>query len=351
MTTLTLPHIILFFASLAISLVVSGLMIRFGLNDEPNARSSHDIKTPTAGGVGLLAALALGGSVCLLNYPHLVEMPQYIALLIIAIGVGLIGLRDDFVESRAGPKFLILMGLSLISAYLIGPADVLPIGGSGVRLPWTLGWLGTALWIFVVMNVVNFVDGANGFATSLVCIAASVVFGLGLLLGATQAMVWSVLLMAGICGFLPFNFRHTALIFFGDVGALLAGFMLAVSVLFLAQTSPQNNYLYVGPIVIMPILTDVFMTLVHRLRRGENLFKAHQHHLYQRAIKTGRPHLHVTGFYIAATLVYAAIAFILVRFEKIGSLAWLLIIAAISAGLFEVILKRVTVNTVDKKPD
>jgi len=40
-----------------------------------------------------------------------------------------------------------------------------------------------------------------------------------------------------------------------------------------------------------------------------------------------------------------------VRFEKIGSLAWLLIIAAISAGLFEVILKRVTVNTVDKKPD
>ena len=85
-----------------------------------------------------------------------------------------------------------------------------------VRLGFTLAWL------LFVTNAVNFMDGLNGLASGSVFIAGGVAAISSPLLGAE-----TMPLLAGIAGFLPFNFPR-ARIFMGDVGSQLCGFVLAL---------------------------------------------------------------------------------------------------------------------------
>ena len=69
---------------------------------------------------------------------------------------------------------------------------------------------------------------------------------------------------------MPYNFRKKAQIFCGDVGSLLTGFIFAVASLMLVKEVPELPFLYVGPILLLPFLADILMTLFSRLKRKEN---------------------------------------------------------------------------------
>jgi UDP-GlcNAc:undecaprenyl-phosphate GlcNAc-1-phosphate transferase len=91
--------------------------------------------------------------------------------------------------------------------------------------------------VVLSVNAVNFIDGLDGLAAGMVCIAALAFFiyayrisyGYGLT-DATPAALFSVIL-AGMCmGFLPHNL-HPARIFMGDSGSMLIGLVLSVSMI------------------------------------------------------------------------------------------------------------------------
>src|SRR5205823_14570041 len=96
--------------------------------------------------------------------------------------------------------------------------------------PVDLGWAGavaTIIWILFATNAMNFIDGLNGLASGVALIAAGFLAFI-----AAQQQGWfvyfaSLLLAAGLAGFLPFNFPR-ARIFMGDVGSQFCGFVLAV---------------------------------------------------------------------------------------------------------------------------
>ena len=143
----------------------------------------------------------------------------------------------------------------------------------------------------------------------------------------------------GLLGFLPYNFRQKAQIFCGDVGSLLAGFLFAIASLMLVKEVPSMPLLYVGPILLLPFLADIFMTLVSRLKRKENLLKAHSSHLYQRLIRSGWSHSKISLVYAGAGLICANIALIAVFSGMIGSL-WGLLVLALVAGAVKVQVER-----------
>ena len=113
-----------------------------------------------------------------------------------------------------------------------------------------------------------------------------------------------------ILGFLPYNLRRKARVFFGDVGSLSLSFLFAVAALYLIQETPRDSFHLVGPILILPLLADVLLTLVRRARKGDNLLEAHNKHLYQRLIRHGFSHLWVSWLYALVTLVCANIVVI-----------------------------------------
>lgn len=323
----------------AAALAFSGFMIAAGVGDIPNKRSNHSAATPTSGGLGLVAALAI---MCLgadKFYPQFGLGQELPFLLMLALAIAALGLFDDIFEGRTLIKFALIIGIGALAVRVIGPPAVLPMGPYEIALPYALGLTGAVLWIFVCVNGVNFMDGANGFMGSFMLIASLALAMLAMALGAMTAAILAGALTFGLLGFLPYNFRRKAQIFCGDVGSLLTGFVFAIASLLLVKEVPDMPLLYVGPILLLPFLADILMTMFGRARRKENLLTAHSSHLYQKLIRSGWSHGKVSLVYAGLGLICANIAIIAVFSGVIGSF-WGLLLLAFLAGVVKIAAER-----------
>ena len=295
--------------ALLVSAVLAGLVAWCGPVDPPRARGSHARPTPTSGGLAILAGASVGAAMMAALLPRSLhgQAREVTATLAVAGGLGLLGAFDDMVDLGARAKLLIQMAVALVFALGVARIEAVPLFGS-VALPlgpW-IGAIGTALWIVVATNAVNFMDGANGVAGGALA-AALGALGLGAL-GAGEPLVAAAALAgaAANAGYLPWNLGGR--LFQGDAGALFSGFLVA-GLAVVAERGGAGLYLFFAPIALLPFLTDVLLTLLLRARRGRSLLDAHRDHLYQLWLqKTGRPHGALAwrvGLIMAAFGVYA----------------------------------------------
>jgi UDP-GlcNAc:undecaprenyl-phosphate GlcNAc-1-phosphate transferase len=265
-----------------LSALIVTLMIRVGALDHPVARSSHALPTPKGGGVGIVAAFAIGMAMASRH------APGDAVVTVAAVALAAISYADDF---RDFP-FWLKLAAQLAACAAVIAAGALP---DSVALPghaWSIGlsapflWLA---WLLFVTNAVNFMDGLNGLAAgsaAIACVLLASVAGL-------QAAWPECLLAAGIAGFLPLNYPR-ARIFMGDVGSQFLGFLLATLALRHADDPGLSAIL---PLSLAPMLLDAGLTLVRRARRGERLTQAHRDHFYQVANRAGMPAWLVTAMY------------------------------------------------------
>ena len=171
--------------------------------------------------MAILAGTSLGAAVTAALSPagHAWEVA---AVLAVAGGLGLLGAIDDMVDLGARAKLLVQMAVALVFALTVAKVLAVPLYGR-VALPlgpW-FGALGTALWIVVATNTVNFMDGANGVAGGALAVALGAL-GLGAL-GAGEPAVAAAALTgaAANLGYLPWNLGGR--LFQGDAGALFSG--------------------------------------------------------------------------------------------------------------------------------
>ncbi|MHB8287456.1 MAG: glycosyltransferase family 4 protein, partial [Caulobacteraceae bacterium] len=272
---------------------LAGLIAWAGPVDPPGSRTSHKRPTPTSGGLSMLAAAGLGAVVFARLCGGCGGFAPLAATLALAGVLGGMAALDDLYDFGAKAKLLAQAIAGLIFAVFVARIEVLPLGFIDLPLGPVIGSLGTALWIVVATNAVNFMDGANGVAPGAEVIAlaafALAAFGAGL-----PAIGGVTLAGAAACaGFLPWNLRGK--LFQGDVGALFSSFLLAGLAVLATQTGAGHAtvFLYFAPLALFPFLTDVLLTLLVRARRGERLFEAHRDHLYQLWLKAdpGRRHL------------------------------------------------------------
>jgi UDP-GlcNAc:undecaprenyl-phosphate/decaprenyl-phosphate GlcNAc-1-phosphate transferase len=219
-----------------------------------------------------------------------------------ALGIGLL---DDLFDLRAGPKFGFLALLCLIFAAFVVRIDALTLWpGATLSFGPVLGILGTALWLFVMANGVNFMDGANGLAmgsTALGLLALALYAFWG---GAPVPALAALLVAAALCGFLYWNFPNGR-IFAGDAGSLFVGFVAGA--LALIAINEAGLPVLLAPLLFMPLLADVLLTMAWRARRKRNLLHAHRDHLYQVAMRAGAGHTRVAiGYWLA--MVHCALA-------------------------------------------
>lgn len=278
-------------SALALSLALSGLIAWSGPVDPPRARGSHSRPTPTSGGLAILTAAALGALIFAAVSGVRFDLMRVAAALGLAGLLGLLGALDDLRDYGARAKLLLQVVAALAFAFFVGRIEQLPFA-PGVALPLgpLMGAAGTALWVVVAINAVNFMDGANGVAPgaaaiALLALAIAAVRGGDAVVGGAAAAA-----AAAGAGFLPWNLAGR--LFQGDAGALFSGGLLAMlSVLAAGRSGEEVVNLYFAPLALLPFLTDVLLTLLDRARRGEVLFQAHKDHLYQLWLeRTGKPH-------------------------------------------------------------
>lgn len=154
--------------------------------------------------------------------------------------------------------------------------------------PLTVAFVST-LWIVVMVNVFNFMDGINGISGWNVLVAGCVYFLLGLWLGEVSIAAAGAAVGAAGIAFLPWNAMRPR-VFLGDVGSYSLGGALAIlGVASLQAGAPVEAVL--GPLAMY--LGDTGWTLARRISTGEEWLNAHRTHVYQRLCDAGMSHARV----------------------------------------------------------
>jgi len=170
----------------------------------------------------------------------------------------------------------------------------------------------TIVAIVAVMNMVNFLDGLDGLAAGVCGIAAFSFCLIDLSLGRPDAAVLSAIVFGACLGFLRHNF-YPARIFMGDSGALLLGFTLAaVSVQGLLKTAALATLVLPLLVLAVPLL-DTSFVVARRIKHGQPVFRADEHHLHHRFGRIGFSHPR-TVVYLYAWCAILALAALSTRF-------------------------------------
>lgn len=277
--------------------------------DVPNERSSHRRPTPRGGGL-VIVGVVLAGWLLFEIFTPSVSWVTSATFAFASSLVAAVSWIDDVRSLPARVRFAV-HGLGAILAMMsYGYWETLTVPGVGA-IP--LGWLGlpvTFLWVVGVTNAYNFMDGIDGIAGSQALVAGIGWALIGWLSGLPIISVLGLLVAASSLGFLMHNWSP-ARIFMGDVGSAFLGYTFALLPL-MTKSISQNVFVsdrafFTGILMLWPFVADTGFTMVRRLRLGQNVFKAHRMHLYQRLITLGFSHRSVTMCY--ATLALAGVIF------------------------------------------
>ncbi|MCX4917068.1 MraY family glycosyltransferase [Streptomyces sp. NPDC060011] len=359
----------------AVTYLLTGPVRKFaivaGAMPEIRARDVHREPTPRLGGIAMFFGLCAG----LLVADHLTNLNEVFAnsnepraLLSGAALIWLIGVLDDKFEIDA----LIKLGGQMIAAGVMVVQGLtilwLPIPGVGlVALTQWQGTLLTVALVVITINAVNFVDGLDGLAAGVVCIASAAFFLYAYRIwysygieAAAPATLFAAILMGMCLGFLPHN-MHPARIFMGDSGSMLIGLVLAAGAISITgQIDPDVMNLFSGserntvhqtvpvfiplllPLTIIAIpAADLVLAIVRRTWRGQSPFAADRGHLHHRLLEVGHSHSRAVliMYFWSALISFGALAYSV----NSGAMWSVLAIAALSAvGLVLLLLPRFT---------
>lgn len=300
------------------SLVVCRVLIASGPIDAPNApRKAHRAPTPTSGGLAIAFGFSVGlMALALLSHTARDTMTERgVGMLTLTASFAyaflIVGFIDDAHPLSAKLKFVVFSITALIAAWSVGAVTELPVSAMlVVHLPVWLGLLGTALWLFTMVNCVNFLDGANGLAMGTVAIGMGVLAMIAEAAGSGTGAALGFCVVGALIGFLFWNFPRGKL-FAGDSGALFVGALAALTSVLVVHRIGLSPIVPV--ILFFPILSDALLTLAWRAVRRRSLFDGHSEHVYQIAIHAGMSHVEISLIYWAAAVACGAIGYVAAR--------------------------------------
>jgi UDP-N-acetylmuramyl pentapeptide phosphotransferase/UDP-N-acetylglucosamine-1-phosphate transferase len=269
--------------------------LRRAFLDVPNARSSHVRPTPRGGGVAIVLGFVLGLLIWRLGGESLSLSPRALGWLAGALLVAGVSFVDDLSSLPAWLRLL---------AHVLG-ALLLTLAGVQERdMPLMVALPLAFVWVALVTNIYNFMDGIDGLAGAQAVVAGTALAVAGAIVGNPLVSGAGALIAAASAGFLVHNVPSPARLFMGDVGSTFLGFNFAgLTLLGNLGVGGGRLPLEFGIVVLAPFLFDGLVTLGRRIVRGERWFEAHRSHYYQRLVSRGLGHGQVTGLYVGLAVV------------------------------------------------
>lgn len=264
----------IFFIVLSISMGVSMLVIRYQHlhahlsmdHDLAGVQKFHAAPTPRVGGVPIFAGLVVGTAL----YTYESDNVDMTLLLVSCLPVFIAGLLEDLTKKVSPVVRLAAAFISAGLAIWLTDAILVRLG-----IPFLDDFLlatpllAVVITIFAVGGVChsnNIIDGYNGLMGGVSLLGSLAFAYVSFHLDDSLLLALSLILAAALLGFLVWNFPR-GLIFAGDAGAYLVGFLLAEMAVLLVARHPQA----VSPwfpflILIYPVFETVF-TIFRRKKR------------------------------------------------------------------------------------
>ena len=311
--------IVAFLVTLLATPFVRKLAIEMEIIDKPNeARKQHKYPIAYLGGfavfLGVMAAIAY--SYALSEGPGGTLAPIPVSIVVGIVAITFTGLADDV----WGWDPRLKIAGQLVAAAALAVQDIGTRVAEGVLAPFfgepttvllAIGplalqsgdvfyWTGTALIAAFVLggcNAMNLIDGLDGLCSGTAAIMATALLIVGLLLAshgpvgdpfeslAGVRIVLCLALLGAVLGFLPWNF-NPAVIFLGDCGSLLIGYLVVVSILLLGEHG-DTHLVFAGLIIFALPIMDTSLAILRRKLAGVPMSTAdanHIHHIAKRSL-------------------------------------------------------------------
>ena len=274
------------------------------LFDVPDARKVHKTPVPRLGGLAFLPVILI--SLCIItgiryymNEPVALVWSSCLFMRYLFLVAGttllyLVGVADDLVGVIYRYKFVV----QILSA------SFLPLSGLWINdLGGLLGlhaipaFIGMPLTVFLVVyitNAINLIDGIDGLASGLTCIALGLLIIVCTLVGQwTHALLASATLGVVITFFYYNVFSVSGRkLFMGDAGSLTLGYILSFLILhfWMQQEYWEPFKLNLNMVTISTLfipLLDVVRVFYSRVRSGRNPFLPDKNHIHHKLLRTG----------------------------------------------------------------
>lgn len=295
------------------ALVLSGISmfsLKFFLRNKDwtrrdSARHIHSRQTLRMGGAAMIVAFNLA---IILN-PDLVISPQLFGAMFASWIILAVGAWDDVREISWESQLFFQVFIAML-VFVFG------IRIYGIRNPWAgdiikldvglgimLAFFIAVLWIVVIINSMNWLDGIDGLSGGIFFICSMAMFVLSLRPEVNQPpmAILSMILAGSALGFLLFNFYPSVMIA-GTSGSMFMGFILAVMAIF-AGTKVATAIL----VLSLPII-DFVWVIVERVRHKKSIFKADKNHLHHKLLELGWSQRKITAYYYGITVMITGIA-------------------------------------------
>ncbi len=280
---------------------------RFHILDHPNERSLHTRPTPRTGGIAIVTAVMIVGSVAAICITPEWQRLMYLAVAILLVAVT--SFLDDRWRLAFGYRMFVHLMAAAVLVFGSFSLRAVTLVGHSVALVPGIGVLASVLYIAWMVNLYNFMDGMDGFAGGMAVVGFGVFAVFGVWHGQWLFATLNLIVSASAAGFLLFNFPP-ARIFMGDTGSSTLGLLAAAFSLWGARDGIFP--FWIALLVFSPFIVDATVTLLRRIVRGERFWQAHKTHYYQRLVQVGWSHgktvryEYVLMFFCALSAVLAA---------------------------------------------
>ena len=307
-TSLFLLFGFLFAVSLGMVIIPRILVIshKKRLYDVPDARKVHTMPVPRLGGLSFFPVILMSMFLVIgfrlyfwdvdtssLSFNMLYE---YLFLFVGMTLLYLVGVCDDLVGVGYRYKFAVQIAAAFL---LVLSGNWFDSFGGLFGIYSVPVWVGVPFTVFIVVyitNAINLIDGIDGLASGLCCIALSVLSVIFFLRG---QYVYALLAICTLGILMPFwcynvfgNANRGHKLFMGDAGSLTLGYVISFLIIHMSVTnevSPtlSNPYMVIAFSTVLVPLLDVIRVVLHRLREHKNPFLPDKNHLHHKLLRTG----------------------------------------------------------------
>ena len=263
---------------------------QFDLLDYPAGRKNHKKPTPFLGGLSIFISfwvVVFGGLVAAsfvsttVTHQILKFSPKLAGIFAGSAIILIVGLLDD--KFRWSP-------LRKLAGQVLA-AGILMSLGLTINLIESLGFLGyvgTFLWIILIINAFNFIDSLDGHCTGIALISSIMFFWMTQIMEQQMLALFLITFSGALIGFLPHNFKP-AKIFLGDNGSHFIGYMMAAFTLLCRYQAPHSSFavLFIPVLIFGVPIYDMMSVIIVRLSRGMAPWQGDRNHFAHRLVKIG----------------------------------------------------------------
>lgn len=252
-----LYYIFILLTLIIVEIAYFAIANRNNIVDEPNVRGSHTNVTIRGGGIIFPVSLLLHTFFVGFQYTHFI------------IGLMMISLISFFDDLRSLSSTFRLFGHLLAVSLLFMQTSLI-----GFPL-WVIGI--SYVCVIGTINAYNFMDGINGITGSYSIVTIFSLYWVNEYMVSYVPSGWLLVSLLGLLVFNFFNFRIKAKCFAGDVGSVSIAFIIVFFLILLVVQTENLKFVF----FLLIYGLDTVTTIIFRLFRRENIFKAHRSHFYQ----------------------------------------------------------------------